>query len=194
MAEQAPVLDVAEAITKGVEEARSVFEKGRVVVRVHALPRAELRIRARKRIIRLNEGKIARLEKELLRTALEAKGAGIVFEDFARRVGDYKAAAAYLSFLWRNGFIVFEDKDAALNLFIAANALSQKTYEHKIAKALKASFRLDTERLAQQPFDDILCVQSNGRVLCRYIVANLPRSQAKAEVRALVEAAGYKPA
>ncbi len=194
MAEQAALLDMVEALRGGVEAVKQAFDKGQVRLKLYALPRAELRIRARKRIIRLDEGKLARLEKALIASALAKKGTGIVFKEYADMVGDYKAAAAYLAFLWRNGFVKFDKPDDALNLFIASNALSQKTYEHRIAKSLNAVFSLDLERLGGQPSDTILCVQVGGRVLCRYIVANLPRSQAKAFARALFESAGFKPA
>jgi len=194
MAEQVSLLDMIDAVRGGVDAVRQAFEQGQVRLRLYALPRSGLRIRARKRIIRLDEGKLARLEYALISLAVAKKNEGLVFKEFAEKVGDYKAAAAYLSFLWRSGFLGFEDDSKALNLFIAANALSQKTYEHKMAKVVDATFRLNLEKLGRQPSDTVLCVQEGGRVACRYIVANMPRTQAKAFTRALFEAAGYRPA
>ncbi len=193
MAEK-PVVDIVDVVEAGPDRVKEALEKGAAVIRVHALPRTELRIRARKRIIRLDEGKLARLEKALFRKLIDGRGGAIAFKDYADLVGDYKAAAAYLAFLWRSGLVSFEDAEAGLNLYIAANALSQKTYEHKIAKVLDKRFKVDLARIREAPSDDIVCVQRGGRVLCRYVVANLPRSQAKAEVRAAIEAAGYRPA
>jgi len=194
MAAQPELLDIVDAIRGGVEAVKAAFDKGVVRLRLHALPRSELRIRARKRIIRLDEGKLARLERALVSAALEKKGGRILFKEYANKVGDYKAAAAYLAYLWRTGLLGFDDETAALNLFVAANALSQKTYEHRIARVLEAGFTLNLERLAEQPADTILCAQADGRVACRYIVANLPRSQAKALARGIFETAGFKPA
>ncbi len=193
MAEQVAVLDVAEAVAGGADAAKAAFEKGAVRVRVYALPRAQLRIRAKKRILRLDEGKLARLEKALILAAVKGKG-GATFKEFADLVGDYKAAAAYLTFLWRSSLIGFEEPETGLNLYIASNALSQKTYEHRIARVLDKRFRLNVEKLRSLPSDEIVCVQRDGLVACRYIVANTSRSQAKAQVRALIEVAGYKPA
>ena len=194
MAEPGAVLDIVDAVKAGPEQVKAALEQGKVVFRVHSLPRAQLRIRARKRIIRLDEGKLAKLEKELVKALVEARGGPIRFEEYAKRVGDFKAAAAYLSFLWRNGIVRFEDQEATLNVFMAANAFSQKTYEHKIAKVVGKTFQVDLEKIKSGAADEITCVQAGGRVLCRYVAANLPRSQAKAEVRALIEAAGFKPA
>ncbi len=193
MAEQVAVLDVAEAVTGGVDAAKAAFEKGAVRVRVYALPRTQLRIRAKKRILRLDEGKLARLEKALIFATVKGKGSAS-FKEFADLVGDYKAAAAYLTFLWRSNLIGFEEPETGLNLYIASNTLSQKTYEHRIARVLDKRFRLNVEKLRSLPSDEIVCVQRDGLVACRYIVANAARSQAKAQVRALIEAAGYKPA
>ncbi len=108
--------------------------------------------------------------------------------------GPLQAAAAYLAFLWRNGLVRFTDNNHALNIFIAANSLSQKTYEHKIVKSLNAEFSVDVEKLKSLPGDDIVCVQRDGRVLCRYAVSATPRTQAKAQVRAIIDLVGYKPA
>lgn len=194
MAEPGAVIDIIDAVKAGPEQVKKALEQGRVVFRVYPLPRAQLRIRAKKRIIRLDEGKLAKLEKELIKALIEARGGAVRFEEYAKRVGDFKAAAAYLSILWRNGIIQFEDQETALNVFIAANAFSQKTYEHKIAKVIGKTFQVDLEKIRSSTADEITCVQADGRVLCRYIATNLPRSQAKAEVRALIEAAGFKPA
>ena len=85
------------------------------------------------------------------------------------------------------GYIVFDDNEKALKIYEAAVSLSQKGYERRIAKALDATFDLNLEALQKLPHDDILCVYKEGEYMCRYIVANCERSQAKAQVRALID-------
>lgn len=185
-------VDIAKLVSgQGLEDARKIIESGEARFRVYALPRTSLRIRtARKRLVRLDEGKVARLEYSLTRSVIEAKARGNkpVFEDFARLVGDYKAAAAYLAFLWMNGIVVFDDASIGSNLYVASNALSQKTYEHRIAKVLRASFDINAEKVASLPSDVIECVYRDGALACKYIVSNCAKSQAKAEIRGVVDA------
>jgi hypothetical protein len=87
------------------------------------------------------------------------------------------------------GLVNFEDRDKALKIYEAAVSLSQKGYERRIAKALDARFELNTEDVAKLPHDDIVCVYKDGEYMCKYIVANCARSQAKAQVRAVIDAA-----
>lgn len=189
-------VDVADIVNGNVSQARDVLEKGQALIRVYALPRSRLSIRAKKKIIRLDEGKLARLEYALVYVASKAASEKRkpTFKEYAELVGDYKAAAAYLAFLWRNGLVAFSNDSTALNILAAANSLSQKTYEHKIAKSLTAEFSINAEKLKNLPGDDIVCVQSQGKVLCRYVTSNASRLQAKAQVRAVVSLLGYKPA
>ena len=193
VAQEVPRIDVADVAVGSVDQARAGLEKGEALIRVYALPVTRLAIRAKKRIIRLDEGKLGRLVYSLV--IASAKGGGsFAFKDYGDLVGDYKAAAAYLAFLWRSGLVEFEDPQVGVNLYIAANSLSQKTYEHRIARVLGARAKLNVEKLRQLPSDEILCVQRNGLVLCRYIVANAPRPIAKAQARAVIHLAGFKPA
>lgn len=196
MASELPRVDVADVISGAISKAKEALDKGQAVVHVYAMPRTNLSVRAKKRIIRLDEGKIARLEYALVYVVSKAlsENKRPIFKEYAELVGDYKAAAAYLAFLWRNGLVRFTDSNHALNIFIAANSLSQKTYEHKIVKSLNAEFTVDIDKLKSLPGDDIVCVQRDGRVLCRYVVSTTPRAQAKAQVRAIIDLAGYKPA
>lgn len=190
-------VDIAKLISgQELESARKAIESGEIKFRVYALPRTNLKIRTpRKKLVELDEGKIARLEYSLIRTVVEAKlrGKKPIFEEFAQLVGDYKAAAAYLAFLWMNNIIVFDDPSTGNYLYIASNALSQKTYEHKIAKVLKASFDVNSEKVTSLPSDVIDCVYREDTLACRYIVSNCARSQAKAEIRGVVDALKRKP-
>ena len=193
MAQEVAFVDVADVASGNVDAAKAALEKGAARVRVYAVPAAELRIRAKKRLIRLDEGKLARLIYSLI--VASAKGNGsFAFRDYGQLVGDFKAAAAFLAFLWRNGLVSFEDEATALNVYIAANSISQKTYEHKIAKVLDKRVTLNIDALRRLPSDEILCVQRDGYVLCRYVVANAPRHIAKAQTRAVIGLAGFKPA
>ncbi len=193
MSAQPASIDVARLAEAGaLEEARKAIESGTFTVRVYSLPRPKLKIRtAKKKLIEVDEGKLARLEYALFRVLAEAKAKGSkpTFKEFAELVGDYKAAAAYLATLWRMGLIVFEDQEKALKIYEAAVSLSQKGYERRIAKALDARFDLNTESLSKLAYDDILCVYKDGEYMCKYIVANCERDQAKAQVRAVVDAA-----
>ncbi|NOZ88355.1 MAG: hypothetical protein GXO15_00330 [Crenarchaeota archaeon] len=193
MAQEIARVDVADVIAGQVSQAKEALEKGEALLRVYAIPAPELRIRAKKRIIRLDEGKLARLVYSLVTAA--AKGSGsFKFKEFGSLVGDYKAAAAFLASLWRRGLVGFEDEETALNIYIAANSLSQKTYEHRIAKVLEKTVQVNLDALRKLPSDEILCVQRGGLVLCRYAVSNAPRIIAKAQARAVISLAGYRPA
>ncbi|ABM80698.1 hypothetical protein [Hyperthermus butylicus] len=189
MAASQPLVDLAQVANGALEEARKAIESGTFLVRVYALPRPRLKIRASKRLIEVDEGRMARLEYALFRAVSEAKAknAKPTFKEYAELVGDYKAAAAYLATLWRMGYVVFDDNEKALKIYEAAVSLSQKGYERRIAKALDATFDLNLEVLQKLPHDDILCVYREGEYMCRYIVANCERSQAKAQVRALMD-------
>ena len=192
MATSPPVLDVAKLAGEGgLDEAKKNIESGTFVIRVYSLPRPRLKIRASKKLIEVDDGKMARLEYALIKVLMEAKSRGEkpTFKEFAETVGDYKAAAAYIATLWRMGLVNFEDHDKALKIYEAAVSLSQKGYERRIAKALDARFELNTEDVAKLPHDDIVCVYKDGEYMCKYIVANCARSQAKAQVRAVIDAA-----
>ncbi len=193
MAQEIARVDVADVIAGQVSQAKEALEKGEALLRVYAVPAPELRIRAKRRIIKLDEGKLARLVYSLVVAAARGSGS-FKFKEFGGLVGDYKAAAAFLASLWRRGLVGFEDEDTALNIYIAANSLSQKTYEHKIAKVLEKTVSINLEALRKLPSDEVLCVQRNGLVLCRYVVSNTPRSIAKAQARAVISLAGYRPA
>jgi len=188
----ADAIDVAKLLSgQGIEDARKAIESGEASFKVYAFPRPRLRIRSSKRrIIRLDEGKIARLEYSLVRTGIDAasKGARIVFEDFAKLVGDYKAAAAYLAFLSRSGFVAFTNERDAQMIYIAATALSQKTYERAVARVLRAEFVIDTERVLSLPSDTVFCAYRDGVLGCKYLVTNCSRSQARAQIRGAFDA------
>ncbi|HIQ23429.1 MAG TPA: hypothetical protein EYH50_00040 [Pyrodictium delaneyi] len=182
-----PLVDIVRLIETGVEEARKAVEAGRFHVKVYALPRPRLRIRSpKKKIIDVDEGRIARLEYALIRSLLAAKSRNSkpTFKEFAELAGDYKAAAAYIAALWRSGLVEFDDSTKAVDIYSAAMSLSQKGYERRIARALDATFTLKAEKLAELPADQLLCVQKEGRIYCRYTVTNTARSQAKAQVKA----------
>jgi len=183
-----PMIDIAKLAGTSIDEARKAIEAERFYIRVYALPRPRLRIRSpKKRIIDVDEGKLARLEYALIRSMLEAasKGSKPSFKDFAELAGDYKAAAAYIAALWRAGLIEFDDDSKAAEIYAAAVSLSQKSYERKIARALDSTFTIKTDKLAELPADQLLCIRREGKIYCRYIVSNTARSQAKAQVRAL---------
>ena len=189
-------LDVAELLSSGPQAARKALEsEGPVVIRVYALPGGRLRIRARKRVIALTEGSVARLVYALVASVSRAAGEGRKprFRDFATLAGDWKAAAAYLARLVEEGLATPPGGDAA-SLFMAAGSMRQKTYEHRVARIADGEFEVDLDALAKLPTDEILCVQRGGRVACRYIVANTARSIAKAQVRAAISLAGLRPA
>ncbi len=174
-----------------LEEARKTIESGEAEFKVYAFPRPRLKIRTpKKRLVELEEGKIARLEYSLVRASITAtlSKRKPSFRDVATLAGDYKAAAAYLAFLWRVGLVMFDDQEAATSLYMASSALSQKTYEHKISKILDATFSINAERLATLPSDTVYCVYREGALGCKYIVANCARSQAKAEIRGIIDA------
>ncbi|BEP17708.1 hypothetical protein PYJP_10600 [Pyrofollis japonicus] len=185
-------IDVAKLLAgEGLEEARKAIEAGEAIFKTYALPRPKLKIRStKKRLVSIDEGKLNRLEYALVYTVLKAirDGKKPVFEDFAKSVGDYKAAAAYLAFLWRSGIVSFSNPQDAANIYVASSALSQKTYEHKISKAIKAEFSVNTENLAKLPSDNIACIYRDGNLACRYIVANCERGQAKAQIRGVFDA------
>lgn len=184
----APTLDLARLVESGIEEARKALSAGRFQLKVYALPRPRIRIRTpSKKILEIDEGKLARLEYALFRSVLAAKSRGTKpsFREFADLVGDYKASAAYLAALWHSGLLEFEDPPKAVEIYIAASSLSQKGYERRIARALDAKFTLKVEELAKLPSDQIECIERDGRIYCRYILTNTARSQAKAQVRAL---------
>jgi hypothetical protein len=189
---QPALIDVVRlAETGSLEEARKAIESGTFIVRVYSLPRPKLKIRASKRLIEIDEGKMARLEYALVRVTAEAKANGgkPTFKTFAEVVGDYKAAAAYLATLWRMGLISFNDQEKALKIYEAAVSLSQKGYERRIAKALDATFDINLDAATKLAHDDIVCVYKNGEYMCKYIVSNCARSQAKAQVKAVIDAA-----
>ena len=188
----AGIVDLARLLSgQDLEEARRTIESGEAEFKVYALPRPRLKIRTpKKRLVELEEGKIARLEYSLVRASISAalEGRKPLFKDVATLAGDYKAAAAYLAFLWRTGLVVFDNQEATANLYIASNALSQKTYEHKISKILDATFGVNAEKAAALPSDIVYCVYREGALGCKYIVANCARSQAKAEIRGVIDA------
>ncbi len=187
----AGMIDLARLLSgQDLEEARKTIEGGEAEFKVYALPRPRLKIRTpKKRLMELEEGKIARLEYSLVRATISAAldGRKPSFKDVATLAGDYKAAAAYLAFLWRTGLVVFDSQEAAMNLYIASSALSQKTYEHRISKVLGATFSINTEKVARLPSDTIYCVYREGTLGCKYIVASCARSQAKAEIRGITD-------
>ena len=193
MSAQPASIDVARLAESGnLEEARKAIESGTFTVRVYSLPRPKLKIRStKKKLIEIDEGKMARLEYALFRVVAEAKANGgkPTFKEFAETVGDYKAAAAYLATLWRMGLISFDDQEKALKIYEAAVSLGQKGYERRIVKALDATFDLNIEAIAKLAYDDILCVYKDGEYMCKYIVSNCARSQAKAQIRDVVDAA-----
>jgi hypothetical protein len=192
VAAQPASIDVLRLAESGsLEEARKAIESGTFTVRVYSLPRPKLKIRASKRLIEVDEGKMARLEYALFKVTAEAKANGgkPTFKEFAETVGDYKAAAAYLATLWRMGLVSIDDQEKALKIYEAAVSLSQKGYERRIAKALDATFDLNVDAIAKLTYDDILCVYKDDEYMCKYIVSNCARSQAKAQVRAVIDAA-----
>ena len=196
MAAEPRRLDVAEVVSSGPQAAKRALEsESTVVIRVYALPADGLRIRARKRVISLDEGSIARLVYALVTSAASAAGEGRRprFREFASAAGDWKAAAAYLARLVEEGLATPPGGDAA-SLLAAANTMRQKTYEHSVARIADGEFEVNTDRFAGLPADEILCVQRGGRVACRYIVASMPRSVAKAQIRAVIGLAGLRPA
>ena len=159
-----------------------------IVFRVYALPRPRLKIRsARKKLVEVDEGKIARLEYSLFYTAINAalQGRKPTFKEFADMVGDWKAAAGYLSVLWRLGLVLFDDREKALKMYTAFFSLSQKGYERRIAKSLDLAFTLNVEAIEKLPSDKLTCVFKNNKLGCRYIVSEAERNQAKAEVKAV---------
>ncbi len=188
----AGIVDLARLLSgQDLEEARKTIESGEAEFKVYALPRPRLKIRTpKKKLVELEEGKIARLEYSLVRASISAalEGRKPSFKDVATLAGDYKAAAAYLAFLWRTGLVVFDNQEAATNLYIASSALSQKTYEHRISKILDATFSINVEKVATLPSDTVFCVYREGALGCKYIVANCARSQAKAEIRGVIDA------
>jgi len=185
-------IDLAKLLSgQDLEETRKTIESGEAKFKVYALPRPRLKIRTpKKRLVELEEGKIARLEYSLVRASISAAldDRKPSFRDVATLAGDYKAAAAYLAFLWRAGLVVFDSQEAATSLYIASSALSQKTYEHKISKILNAAFSINAEKVAALPSDTIYCVYREEALGCKYIVANCARSQAKAEIRGIIDA------
>ncbi len=162
-----------------------------VYFKVYRLPRPVVRIRAAsKRIVVVDEGKLARLEYSFLLSLLEAakKGVNPVFRDFAVLVGDYKAAAGYLVEMWREGLVVPGDRSKMLDLLMAYNSLSQRGYERRIARALDMEFRLATEAIEKLGSERIICVYRDGKLGCKYTVSKALRSQAKAQVKAFNDA------
>ncbi|RUM47619.1 MAG: hypothetical protein DSY37_01960 [Hyperthermus sp.] len=196
VAQAVGTIDIADVVSGKVDDAKSVISSGLFRVVVYALPRASLRIRARRRIIELSEGSLSRLEYAaiLVHGRARSSGRSPSFKEFAEVAGDYKAAAVYMAFLWRSGLISFEDDKKALDLYIAANSLSQKTYEHRLARVLDSVFNINMQAFRSLNSTSVACAQRNGLVLCRYAVARPLRSQAKAQVRALLDLTGYKPA
>ncbi len=187
------VLDLLDAFRGNrVGELRSSLESSDYVYfRAYALPRPRVRIKAAsKRIVEVNDGKMARLEYSLLYAALEAarKTANPVFGRIAELAGDYKAAAGYVALLWRMGVLEIPDREKALKLYMAYNSLSQKGYERRIARVLDMEVVLNTEAISKLPYDDLICVYRNGRLGCKYIVSRTVRSQAKAQLRAFNDA------
>ena len=159
-----------------------------IVFKVYALPRPRLKIRsAKKKLVEVDEGKIARLEYSLFYTVINAalQGRKPTFKEFADLVGDWKAAAGYLSVLWRLGLVAFDDREKVLKMYTAFFSLSQKGYERRIAKSLDSTFTLNVEAIEKLPSDKLTCVFKNNKLGCRYIVSETERSQAKAEVKAV---------
>ncbi len=189
---EASVLTVLDAASQGKlgEVKKSFSESDGIVFTVYALPVPRLKIRtASKRLVELDEGKLQRLEYSLFRSLITAaaKGGKPRFQDFAVLVGDYKAAAAYISYMWRLGLVLFEDHDKALQLYMAANSLSQKRYERSVARALDAVFTINREALEKLEKDKIACIYQEESIYCRYIVSHAERFQAKAQVRAVAD-------
>lgn len=185
------LLDLRKAVTsnnvKGFLDKLEREEK--FFFRVYALPWREFKIRAvGKRLIKVEEGKLRRLEYSLMKLYV-LKGS-ITFKDFAIMVGDYKAAVGYLLNLADEGIISFNDRDTILYLYMAHAPLSQKRYERNVARILDKKFTLNEELIARLSYDDLPCVydaELRG-VLCRYLTSNTRREQAKAQVRAFNDA------
>jgi len=186
-------LSLLEALSsgRGEEVAKSIRESDYVVFRAYMLPRPVLKVRTwARRLLRLGEGELARLEYALFYSLYKAarEGRSPVFKEYADLVGNWRAAAGYLVELWRSGLVTFSDESRILDLYTAYTTIRRKGYARRIARCLDLGFNIDREALGKQPYDDITCIYYDGKLLCKYIVANLPRSQAKAEVRAAADA------
>ncbi|MET1128022.1 MAG: hypothetical protein ABWW70_01740 [Thermoproteota archaeon] len=182
-----PVVDVVDVL-KGDNEALKQLSRDVFAVRVRLLPRPRIRIRAKKRVIPVEDSKIARAEYALLRASMEeALGIGSsTFRRIATLLGDYKVAAAYIVALWQDGFVEL-DREASLLLYRASASMSQKTYEHSIAKAIDAHVKVSIESLEKSPAEEILCASKEDITACRYLLTRIPKDQAKAEVKALID-------
>ena len=187
------VLDLLEALRQDrLGELKSRLESADYVYfRAYALPGPRIRVRAAsKRIVDVDEGKMARLEYSLLYATLEAarRGAAPTFRRIAELAGDYKAAAGYVAALWRLGLVTLPDHSKALDLYMAYHSPSQKGYERRIARALDLPVQLNVDAVAKLEHDDLLCVYLGDRIGCKYIVSRTTRDQAKAQIRAFNDA------
>ncbi len=187
------ILELLEAMRAGkVSELKDALSKSDYVYFIaYAFPRPRVRIRAAsKKIVDIDDGKLARLEYSLLYATLEAasKGGNPVFRRVAELAGDYKAAAGYIALLWRTGIVSIPDHEKAIKLYMAYNSLSQKGYERRIARVLDMELQLNVEEVKKLDHDRLTCVYLGDRIGCKYTVSKTARSQAKAQVRAFNDA------
>jgi len=176
---------------RGEELAKSIRESDYVVFRAYMLPRPQLKVRTwARRLVRLGEGELARLEYSLFYALYRAakEGRRPTFREYADLAGNWRAAAGYLVELWRSGLVSFSDESRILDLYTAYATIRRKGYARRISRCLNLEYTVDKGSLEKQPYDDIKCIYYDGKLLCKYIVSSLPRSQAKAEVRAAADA------
>ncbi len=189
MSEEAALIDLVKLLRGEFEEAKKVFERETFRIAIYGLPRSRLRIRTYSRKIEeLSEGKLSRLEYSIIYTHLSSvrENRAPRLREFADLVGDYKAASAYIAFLVSLGLVTIEDKYLK-DLYSAAYFLRRKTYEHAISRVLEAEFSLDIGKLGENSREEIVCAKSTDTVLCRYAVKYIPKSQAKAITKAVID-------
>ncbi len=154
------------------------------VIAVPVLPRRVLKIRStRRRLLRLEEGKIARLEYAFIYSVLVSDKP--VINNTAILAGDLKATIGYLAFLAENGIIAFQEPDTLSLLAQAHLSLSRKRYERIAQRVKNRSYTLVEEKISQLPEEKIPCIYYENQLLCRYYSTVAPRSQLKAYIKAI---------
>jgi len=189
-----PRVDVADVIAAGPGQAKQAMSGKTFLVRVYSFPTPRIRVRARRRVIEVEEGAIARLVYALVLASGKAAAEGRKprFREFADAAGDWTAAATYLFELVRAGLATPPGGDGG-SLAVAASSMRQKAYEKSVARIADGEFEVLVDRVRGLEGDGLVCVNVDGRVACRY-VTRIPRGIAKAQVRALISLAGFKPA
>ncbi len=170
---------------------KTLDEAKKFILVLPALPRPVLKIRAPgKRLVKIDEGKIARLEYSTLLALLREKEPSI--KTIAVTAGDYKATIGYLLFLYEQGLLAFSSSSTAYLAAQAHLSLSQKRYERIIRKIIDEKVLLNEDKFNALDKEEIPCIYYEGEILCRYLARKAPRSQLKAYVKAINSLLGSK--